>query len=173
VCVQIFINRYLSAQQSFQVFCFLIAMAVTAFIEDATPIFKWQYIAIIVPLSYTVSLCKPLISARDDYMGQIYFLCYTLYNIYLHPLSSFPGPKSHAEIDLTFVHTLLNGNLTHETHQLYKNYRQVVRVVPNELSYNSAKSYLRKSLAYAEMHLIITRFLWNFDRGADENLLEA
>ncbi|RDW72921.1 hypothetical protein BP6252_06828 [Coleophoma cylindrospora] len=99
-------------------------MAVTNALEEATPILKPQYVAIFLALSYI-----------------IYFFGRLVYNIYLHPLSSYPGPASYAATDIPFVRALLNGNLTYETHELHKKYGEVIRIAPDELSYISAEAW--------------------------------
>ncbi|OBT52420.1 hypothetical protein VE04_06896 [Pseudogymnoascus sp. 24MN13] len=54
----------------------------------------------------------------------LYTLSRVIYNIYFHPLSSYPGPKSHAV-----------------TRQLHETYGDVVRIAPDELSFTNADAW--------------------------------
>ncbi|KIV99247.1 uncharacterized protein PV09_09019 [Verruconis gallopava] len=64
-----------------------------------------------------------------------------LYNIFFHPLRHFPGPKSHAASSLPYVISQLRGELQHEIVKLHEIYGEVVRVLPNELSFSSANAW--------------------------------
>ncbi|KAF9892085.1 hypothetical protein FE257_002491 [Aspergillus nanangensis] len=59
----------------------------------------------------------------------------SLYNIYLHPLSGYPGPRLAAATRLWFCWHLIRGDLPFVIHQLHLQYGDTVRVAPNELSY--------------------------------------
>ena len=58
-----------------------------------------------------------------------------IYNIYFHPLSVFPGPKSAAATPIPYVYRLINGRFVHWTTYLHSKYGEVVRISPNELSF--------------------------------------
>lgn len=64
-----------------------------------------------------------------------------LYNIYLHPLSKYPGPWNWAASDLPRLSLVLQGKYIHYNHELHRKYGEVVRVGPNELSYINAKAW--------------------------------
>jgi cytochrome P450 len=57
-----------------------------------------------------------------------------VYNLFFHPLRSYPGPwYAKASIVWFFYRTIL-GNYTHAVHQLHLKYGAVVRIAPNELA---------------------------------------
>lgn len=58
-----------------------------------------------------------------------------LYNIFLHPLRHYPGPKWWAATRLTWSHSLQSGTYHLKLAQFHKQYGPVVRVAPDELSY--------------------------------------
>ena len=63
------------------------------------------------------------------------------YNLYLHPLSRFQGPKSFASSDLLLsLHQLL-GTCHGAIKQAHDSYGSVVRIAPNELSFISAPAW--------------------------------
>lgn len=67
-----------------------------------------------------------------------YGLALVIYNIYFHPLSSFPGPKSFAATRIPVTRSVLRGNLPHVVKRLHDTYGDVVRISPDELSFISA-----------------------------------
>jgi cytochrome P450 len=70
------------------------------------------------------------------------FLVWTaVYNLYLHPLSSFPGPKLWAITRLPYVNSLWRGRLHTRTRELHDRYGSVVRLAPNELSFIDASAW--------------------------------
>ncbi|OBT98661.2 hypothetical protein VE01_03550 [Pseudogymnoascus verrucosus] len=71
----------------------------------------------------------------------LYASYYVIYNIYFHPLSSYPGPKSHAATRLTYVYYHLTGQLPYRCHQLHTTYGDVVRIAPDELSFTNADAW--------------------------------
>lgn len=64
-----------------------------------------------------------------------------VYNIFFHPLRHFPGPKINAASNLPYVSSQLRGELQHYIVELHEQYGEVVRVLPNELSFSSADSW--------------------------------
>ncbi|KAH7408499.1 benzoate 4-monooxygenase cytochrome-like protein P450 [Phaeosphaeria sp. MPI-PUGE-AT-0046c] len=58
-----------------------------------------------------------------------------IYNLFLHPLRSYPGPKSWAATRLTWAHAMQSGHLHHKLHELHTRYGPIVRIAPNELAY--------------------------------------
>ncbi|KAI0127485.1 averantin oxidoreductase [Xylariales sp. AK1849] len=65
----------------------------------------------------------------------IYYSCIAVYNVYFHPLASYPGPKIAAASSLWYARSLTRGTLALEFVELHKKYGPVVRVAPDELSY--------------------------------------
>jgi cytochrome P450 len=75
----------------------------------------------------------------------IAFLTYTLlnfaYNITLHPLAKFPGPTLWRISPIPSIIALLRGRIAFDYKVLHDKYGPVVRVMPNELSFNTAKAW--------------------------------
>ncbi|EAT85064.2 hypothetical protein SNOG_07598 [Parastagonospora nodorum SN15] len=73
------------------------------------------------------------------------FISYTLlnfvYNITLHPLAKFPGPLLWRISPIPSVISLLRGRIAFDYKVLHDKYGPVVRVMPNELSFNTAKAW--------------------------------
>ncbi|KAK3321254.1 putative cytochrome P450 [Cercophora scortea] len=64
-----------------------------------------------------------------------------VYNLYFHPLSKYPGPKLAACSNVPFSFWFLGGRQPYKLLELHGKYGHVVRVAPNELSFNSAQSF--------------------------------
>ena len=64
-----------------------------------------------------------------------------IYNIYWHPLANFPGPKLHVATFLPFYWATWLGNLPMVTKRLHDQYGHVVRINPEQLSFNTAQSW--------------------------------
>ncbi|KAE9964642.1 hypothetical protein EG328_010294 [Venturia inaequalis] len=64
-----------------------------------------------------------------------------IYNIFLHPLRSFPGPKSWAATALPAVFAQVRGTEVYDVLKLHELYGPVVRTAPNELSYANSIVY--------------------------------
>ncbi|KAK9780326.1 hypothetical protein SCAR479_02963 [Seiridium cardinale] len=65
----------------------------------------------------------------------LYNICTWIYNIYFHPLSSFPGPKWTAASSLWYARGLSRGSLSKDFLKMHDKYGPVVRVAPDELSF--------------------------------------
>lgn len=61
----------------------------------------------------------------------IYVFGLALYNLLLHPLRRFPGPRLWAAFRLPYVRSLGRGDLVQRTHAFHEQYGPVVRLVPN------------------------------------------
>ena len=64
-----------------------------------------------------------------------------LSNLYFHPLSRFPGPRTWAITRLPYVGVLRRGDLVQRTKELHDKYGDVVRLAPDELSFISAEAW--------------------------------
>ncbi|KAL9126791.1 MAG: hypothetical protein Q9217_004218 [Psora testacea] len=64
-----------------------------------------------------------------------------IYNLYFHPLRHFPGPWLAAATPIPFVLRLIDGRLVPWNSYLHKNYGEVVRTQPDELSFASASAW--------------------------------
>lgn len=74
-------------------------------------------------------------------MSQQYLISRLLYNIYFHPLSSFPGPTSWTATRFTYVLSLWSGNLAKDVRQLHLKYGDIIRIAPDELSFARADAW--------------------------------
>ena len=65
-----------------------------------------------------------------------------LYNVYLHPLSSFPGPKLAAASNVPYARAITRGKLPQWIHTIHCDYDSpIVRINPSELSFISADAW--------------------------------
>lgn len=56
------------------------------------------------------------------------------WNLYLHPLAQYPGPRTWAAFRLRYCFSLWTGSLVQDIHAIHRKYGGVVRVAPNEIS---------------------------------------
>ncbi|RMJ29047.1 Cytochrome p450 [Aspergillus sp. HF37] len=71
----------------------------------------------------------------------IVFLAYAVYNVYLHPLRNFPGPRLWAATHLVWVYHRVTGQLVWKSVDLHRKYGSVVRVAPDQLSYTTETAW--------------------------------
>ncbi|KAF1990082.1 cytochrome P450 [Aulographum hederae CBS 113979] len=71
----------------------------------------------------------------------VYWLSVVIYRLTLHPLAKYPGPILWAISPIPSIYFLLNGRISFEYHLLHKKYGPVVRVMPNELAFNTPKAF--------------------------------
>ncbi|KAL9581558.1 MAG: hypothetical protein Q9212_003829 [Teloschistes hypoglaucus] len=72
----------------------------------------------------------------------LYALFKAFYNIYLHPLSTFPGPKAAAATKIPVAYVSWIGRQPHWQLALHEKYdSDVVRISPDELSFISASAW--------------------------------
>ncbi|KAK8119161.1 Cytochrome P450 monooxygenase alt3 [Apiospora kogelbergensis] len=74
----------------------------------------------------------------------LYLLSRAVYNVFLHPLRSYPGPKLWAASRLPWVLTSLRGELAWSLLALHEQYGPVVRIAPDELSYTGTGDAWKK-----------------------------
>ncbi|KAL1606247.1 hypothetical protein SLS60_003649 [Paraconiothyrium brasiliense] len=68
-------------------------------------------------------------------------LTYGLYNLYLHPLSRYPGPPLYSAYRLPYVIANIRGRLPHRVLHMHRAYGPVVRIAPNELAFASPDAW--------------------------------
>ncbi|KAL3476514.1 cytochrome P450 [Aspergillus californicus] len=73
--------------------------------------------------------------------GILYLVGRAVYNIYLHPLAKFPGPKLRAATRLAWVWSLASGSNHVKVKSLHDRYGPVVRIAPDELSFISPSAW--------------------------------
>ncbi|CAG8109311.1 unnamed protein product [Penicillium salamii] len=71
----------------------------------------------------------------------LYFTCLMVYNIYFHPLSKYPGPKSMAATRIPYMQMVLSGRYPQKTRELHQKYGNVVRIAPDELSFTDGDAW--------------------------------
>ncbi|OJD14471.1 hypothetical protein AJ78_05182 [Emergomyces pasteurianus Ep9510] len=71
----------------------------------------------------------------------LYMISKFIYNVFFHPLRSFPGPTSHAMSQIPYIHKTLRGTLEFDILDLHKTYGDVVRIAPNELAISSPEAW--------------------------------
>ncbi|KIA75976.1 cytochrome P450 [Aspergillus ustus] len=64
-----------------------------------------------------------------------------IYNFYYHPLAKFPGPRLAAVSNAPYSIWFLGGRQPYKLLDLHKKYGPVVRIAPNELSFNSTQAW--------------------------------
>ncbi|KAH7013966.1 cytochrome P450 [Ilyonectria destructans] len=70
-----------------------------------------------------------------------YLLWSAIYNLFIHPLKRFPGPKSWAISRIPYTKSYLSGSAHKNFHKLHQKYGPIVRVAPDELSFTSAEAW--------------------------------
>ncbi|RAK89185.1 cytochrome P450 [Aspergillus costaricaensis CBS 115574] len=69
------------------------------------------------------------------------YLSVVTYNLFIHPLKEFPGPRTLAASRIPVAYASLKGIQTHWLHSLHLRYGPVVRVAPNELSFIDERAW--------------------------------
>jgi hypothetical protein len=64
----------------------------------------------------------------------VYLVSHAVYNVFLHPLSRFPGPVSHAVSRIPYSYNYMTGTLPFDMLDLHRRYGDIVRVAPDELA---------------------------------------
>lgn len=70
-----------------------------------------------------------------------YLLGVIIYNLFFHPLARFPGPVLFAATPIPYVKWQVTGRLPFLYKQLHDAYGDVVRIHPNELSFNNPAAW--------------------------------
>jgi cytochrome P450 len=71
----------------------------------------------------------------------VLFLGDIIYNLFLNPLSKYPGPRRCAVSRLFVTYQLLRGTQVQWIHELHQKYGQVVRVAPDQLSFTDERAW--------------------------------
>ncbi|KAI1383740.1 isotrichodermin C-15 hydroxylase [Hypoxylon trugodes] len=71
----------------------------------------------------------------------LYIASNVLYNLFLHPLASFPGPLFYRASRLPWTIALLRGRLVFDLADIHKKYGPVVRIAPNELAFQDPRAW--------------------------------
>ena len=70
-----------------------------------------------------------------------YVAAYAFYNLYLHPLAKYPGPKLWIAVPALRLISANRGLLDIEIRKLHNKHGDVVRFSPNELSFITAEAW--------------------------------
>jgi len=91
-----------------------------------------------VPDGPWASYCVPVAFVA---LALSYYASLALYNLFLHPLSRFPGPLIKRAFALPGILEIWFGTSVQNTHALHAKYGSVVRVAPDALSFTSAQAW--------------------------------
>ncbi|KAB8236162.1 cytochrome P450 [Aspergillus alliaceus] len=70
-----------------------------------------------------------------------YSLVWVIYNLYFHPLRHFPGPLEARATRIWYCRKLLSGKVSFEIGKVHAKYGDVVRIAPDELSFNDPNAW--------------------------------
>ncbi|KAI0443961.1 cytochrome P450 [Xylaria telfairii] len=70
-----------------------------------------------------------------------YLLGWCVYNLYFHPLARYPGPKLAAVSQVWFAWVWFSGRYPIIIQDAHRKYGNVVRIAPNELSFNTIQAH--------------------------------
>ena len=73
--------------------------------------------------------------------GVVSFIGRILYNLYLHPLKSYPGPWFARASRIPFVYYQTTGRLPQEMMKWHEKYGDTIRIAPNDLSYIQGQAW--------------------------------
>ncbi|KAJ5747974.1 uncharacterized protein N7511_009670 [Penicillium nucicola] len=88
------------------------------------------------PFYLTLSVCGLSLA-----LIALYYIGHIIYNVYFHPLSKYPGPKSMAATRLPYMRMILYGTSPQEIKRLHQQYGEVVRIAPDELSFTNGDAW--------------------------------
>ncbi|MCJ1298323.1 hypothetical protein MMC08_001112 [Hypocenomyce scalaris] len=71
----------------------------------------------------------------------VYFVLLAIYRLTLHPLARYPGPVLWAISPIPSIYYLLQGRISFQYKILHDKYGPVVRVMPNELAFNTVRAF--------------------------------
>ena len=72
----------------------------------------------------------------------LHYIVSAIYNVTLHPLAKFPGPKAAAISQIPYASKIVRGKLPHWVKGLHEKYKSnVVRISPRELSFINASAW--------------------------------
>ena len=64
-----------------------------------------------------------------------------IYNLYFHALNQIPGPKLWAATRLTYISSLVRGNIVHDVKRIHQKYGPIVRVAPDDISFATEEAW--------------------------------
>ncbi len=85
-----------------------------------------------------------------------YSILVAIYNVTLHPLSKFPGPKLYGAFHFPNYWDIYTGNTVHVSKKLHEIYGPVLRVTPNRLTFITAQAFTGINILEASPHHRLT-----------------
>ncbi|KAI9839536.1 MAG: hypothetical protein M1819_002162 [Sarea resinae] len=103
-----------------------------------------------------------------------YLISLAIYNVWFHPLASFPGPKAFAASRIPYLRLALTGRLVFTVAELHDRYGDVVRIGPDELSFINPTAW-KDIYGHRQGHLSFQKdpMLYNTDTRGARALLSA
>ena len=90
----------------------------------------------------TSTLSKSIVRPNPNFhQGITYYVGWIFYNLFLHPLRSFPGPLTHRISNLPRTYYAVRGKLPFHHAQLHLKYGSVVRIGPDFLTYTDPQAW--------------------------------
>jgi hypothetical protein len=71
----------------------------------------------------------------------LYYITKIIYNLYMHPLSKYPGPKSWVVSRIPYLICMNSGKLPFKIKELHDEYGPIVRLSASELSFNDTRAW--------------------------------
>ncbi|KXX77509.1 Isotrichodermin C-15 hydroxylase [Madurella mycetomatis] len=110
-------------------------------------------------------------------LAALYTVSAVIYNLFFHPLASYPGPLLNRATPLRYAWALATGNSAQYAHLLHEEYGPVVRLGPNHLSYVDPRAwrdvYGHRGANGQEEHAKSPTFYRALMPGAATNILDA
>lgn len=123
---------------------------------DGTELFSWRGAWMVVGALLLFNIAKTLWEA--------------FYNLYLHPLRKFPGPKLWIAFPILRSFAMIGGKLDYTMKDLHDQYGDVVRFNPDDLSFISAQAW--KDI-YGFGHTELPKHFPHFSGFNGQNILSA
>ncbi|PSS02461.1 cytochrome P450 [Coniella lustricola] len=104
-----------------------------------------------------------------------FLLSQAIYNVFFHPLRSFPGPLSMRASRVPYCIHIISGRLPFTILELHKRYGSVVRIAPNELVFADARAWkdIMGHRAAGEPEMQKAQVVYRFTAGAPVSILNA
>ncbi|GAB1318228.1 hypothetical protein MFIFM68171_08438 [Madurella fahalii] len=110
-------------------------------------------------------------------LAALYTVSTILYNLFFHPLASYPGPLLNRATSLRYAWALATGYSAQYAHRLHEKYGSVVRLSPNHLSYVDPRAwrdvYGHRAANGQEEHPKSPTFYRALMPGAATNIIDA
>ncbi|KAI0022362.1 cytochrome P450 [Xylariomycetidae sp. FL0641] len=97
-----------------------------------------------------------------------------IYNIYFHPLSKVPGPRSWSASRLPFIYALLRGTLVQDVERLHRKYGLTLRIAPDEVTFAQAEAWNDIfQLRSGHQQFLKDHVWWKRQPGSPDSLISA